>query len=234
MPILISVIIPAYNEEKLIRSCLGSITNQDFKRKDYEVIIVDNKSTDKTRVLAKQYDVTLIDEPKKGVSFAVKKGFLKASGKILATTDADTVVNPCWLSNIYKAFISDPGIAVVGGKLLFYPGNFLSTCFGFFLNYIGGLILKTTGGSNFAIRKDIYLKIGGIRKDINVNFDTDLCFRAKKAGRSVFLLNNPVISSSRHYRGIEGIKYLFKIAANSLSLMILGKTIFFDMKDIRE
>jgi len=234
MPVLISVIIPAYNEEKLIGACLDSITNQDFKTQDYEVIVVDNKSTDKTRDLVKQYDVTLIDEPKKGVSFAVKKGILKAAGKIVATTDADTIVNPSWLSNIYKAFSSDPQIVVVGGKLLFSPGNFLSAFFGFFLNYIGGFILKTTGGSNFAIRKDIYIKIGGIRKDINFNFDTDLCFRAKKAGRSVFLLDNLVTTSSRHYRGTEGIKYLFKIAANSLALMISRKTIFFDMVDIRD
>jgi len=196
MPILISVIIPIYNEEKLIRACLDSLKNQDFERQNYEVIVVDNKSTDNTRDLVKQYDVNLTYEPKKGVSFAVKKGFLKASSEIIATTDEDTIVNPYWLSNIYKAFNSDPDIVVVGGKLLFSPGNFLSAFFVFFLNYIGGFMLKTTGGSNFAIRKDTYLKIGGIRKSINFNFDTDLCFRAKKVGKSVFLLNNPVISSN--------------------------------------
>ncbi len=234
MPVSISVIIPAYNEEKLIKSCLDSLKDQDFNRKNYEIIVVDNGSTDRTASIVKNYDSKLVLEPNKGVSFAVKKGFSLASGEIIATTDADTRVNPGWLSNIYNTFESDPEIVIIGGKLKFYPGNFLSTFFGFFLNYIGGMLLKITGGSNFAIRKNTYLEIGGISSDINFNFDTDMCLRAKKFGRSKFLLDNPVTSSSRHYKGSEGIKYLFKIIINSLALIIIKKTIFFDMADIRD
>jgi glycosyltransferase involved in cell wall biosynthesis len=234
MSILISVVVPAYNEEKLIGLCLESLKNQDFGRKHYEVIVVDNQSTDKTPELLKESFVKHVKEPKKGVSFAVKKGFLYASGQIVATTDADTIVNPSWLSNIFKAFKDHPEAAIVGGRLIFAPKNFLSCFFSLFLNYIGGVALKTTGGSNFAIRKDIYFRIGGVRKDINFNFDTDLCFRAKKVGKSIFLLNNPVVTSSRHYKGKEGFKYLFRLAANSLALMICQKTLFFDMVDIRD
>lgn len=234
MALLISVIIPAYNEEKLISSCLKSLENQDFESKNYEVIVVNNKSTDKTSQIVKDFDVKLIYEPKKGASFAVKKGFLKACGEIFVTTDADTTVNPSWLSNIYNAFKSNPDAVIVGGKLILAPKNFLSSLAGFIINYIGGVILKNTWGSNFAIRKDIYFKIGGIREKVNFNFDSDLCFRAKKAGRSIFLFNNPVVSSSRHYRGIEGIKYCFRGATNSIALMIFKKALFFDMVDIRD
>jgi glycosyltransferase involved in cell wall biosynthesis len=234
MSIMISVVIPAYNEEKLINACLESLKNQNFGSRNYEVIVVDNKSTDGTLMIAKDLNVKLISEPRKGVSFAVRKGFSEAAGEIVATTDADTKVNPDWISNIYNTFISNPEAVIIGGKLIFYPRNLLSRFAGFFLNYIGGVILKTTGCSNFAIRKRIYLKIGGIRQDINFNFDTDLCFRAKKEGKSIFLLNNPVVSSSRHYRGIEGIKYCLRIAVNSLALMIFKRTLFFDMVDIRD
>jgi len=234
MSVLVSVIIPAYNEEKLIGSCLESLKNQDFGNGGYEVIVVDNNSTDRTVMVAKDFNVKIISEPRKGVSFAVRKGFAEAAGEIIATTDADTKVNPGWLSNIYNTFISNPEAVIIGGKLIFYPRNLLSSFAGFFLNYIGGFILKTTGCSNFAIRKIIYLKVGGIRQGINFNFDTDLCFRAKKEGKSIFLLNNPVVTSSRHYRGIEGIKYCFRIAVNSLALMVFNRTIFFDMVDIRD
>ncbi len=93
MSILISVVVPAYNEEKLIGLSLESLKNQDFGRQNYEVTVVDNKSTDKTPQLLKRSFVKQVEETKKGVSFAVKKGFLHASGQIVATADADTIVN---------------------------------------------------------------------------------------------------------------------------------------------
>jgi glycosyltransferase involved in cell wall biosynthesis len=144
MAILISVIVPAYNEEKLITSCLKSLENQDFGSQNYEVIVVNNASKDRTNQIVKDFNLKLFNEPKKGASLAVKKGFLKASGQIVATTDADTIVNTSWLSNIYEAFKSNPDAVIVGGKLILAPKNFL-TCFaGFIINYIGGVILKNT------------------------------------------------------------------------------------------
>jgi len=131
MSVLVSVIIPAYNEEKLIGSCLESLKNQDFGNGGYEVIVVDNNSTDRTVMVAKDFNVKIISEPRKGVSFAVRKGFAEAAGEIIATTDADTKVNPGWISNIYYTFSSNLETAIIGGKLIFYPGNLLSRMFKF-------------------------------------------------------------------------------------------------------
>jgi glycosyltransferase involved in cell wall biosynthesis len=102
--ILISIIIPAYNEEKLIGLCLSSLQNQNFNKRYYEIIVINNASTDNTAQIVQNFEVRLIDEPKKGVTFAIKRGFMEAKGKIIAITEADTLVPPDWLSKIYKAF----------------------------------------------------------------------------------------------------------------------------------
>jgi glycosyltransferase involved in cell wall biosynthesis len=64
---LISIIVPAYNEEKLIGLCLSSLENQDFNKRDYEVIVINNASTDNTTQIVQKFGVKLVNEPKKGV-----------------------------------------------------------------------------------------------------------------------------------------------------------------------
>ncbi|MGB9637557.1 MAG: glycosyltransferase, partial [Microgenomates group bacterium] len=73
---LISVVIPAYNEENYIEDCLRSVLAQDFPKKDYEVIVVDNNSTDNTASFVKNNfsEVRLVQEKRQGVVFARIKG----------------------------------------------------------------------------------------------------------------------------------------------------------------
>ena len=95
---LVTVVIAAYNEEKDLPKCLTAITTQNFPKDDYEIIVVDNNSTDKTAEIAKSFGVKVITETKQGNTFAVKKGMDGAMGEIIANTDADTVVFSDWLS----------------------------------------------------------------------------------------------------------------------------------------
>src|SRR5664280_2479526 len=101
---LITVVIAAFNEEKDLPKCLTAITTQDFPKDDYEIIVVDNNSTDKTVEIAKSFGAKVIQEAKQGNTFAVKKGMDSATGEIIANTDADTVVFPDWLSTIRQIF----------------------------------------------------------------------------------------------------------------------------------
>jgi len=233
MEILISVIVPAYNEEKFIGSCLTNLINQDFNKKHYEIIVIDNASTDDTAKIAKKFKVNLIYEAKKGVNFAVIKGFLEAKGEIIALTDADTEVPVDWLTKIYKAFKENPKTVMVCGRSILRPKIFLSCISEFFINCVAGFIMKISPSYNLSIRRDIYFSIGGINKNLEFNLDTDLCFRAKRKGKFVFLWENPVITSSRHYKGIEGIKYCFKGIINTICLRITKKTFFRKTVDIR-
>ncbi|MBD3312554.1 glycosyltransferase [archaeon] len=99
----ISVIIPAYNEEEVISRCLKSILSQDYK--DYEVIVVDNGSTDDTKKIVKSFKnkrVRLVEERKRGVSNARNKGAAVAKADVLFFLDADEFLEPHALKNTDK------------------------------------------------------------------------------------------------------------------------------------
>ena len=115
----VSVVIPARNEEREIGRCLDSLARQTFR--DFEVIVVDNGSMDRTASLARSRRVRVIEEPRRGFSPARQAGFEAASGSIVASTDADTVVPPDWLARIEQAFKEQPQAVGVFGPFRYRP-----------------------------------------------------------------------------------------------------------------
>jgi len=229
--ILISVVIPAYNEEKHIEACLDSLKKQSFPKLFYEVIVVDNDSTDKTAEIAKKFQTKVILETERGTVFAIRKGLNQAQGDIVALTDADTIVNKDWLKNIYQAFENNPELVLVGGRTLFRPKVPLSVISQGIFNLANGLI--GFNGANGAIRKDTYQRVYGIDEKINLSWETDLSLRLKKEGQKTFLIRNWVITSSRHFRGWHGIVYCLKGIANTLGVVFLKKSFFFYFGEVR-
>jgi len=118
----ISVVVPAYNEAKTLGLCLASLKNQDFK-KPYEVIVVDNNSTDATAAIARTARVKLIKEIKRGAAAARNTGAAASSAPLLAFTDADSIVPSHWLSYISQSFSLNPRLAAVVGNFQFPHGN---------------------------------------------------------------------------------------------------------------
>src|SRR3989304_2760272 len=110
----ISVVVPAYNEEQYISSCLAAISNQDF-RSSYEIIVVDNSSEDRTAEIARSFGARVLTETRRTAAAARRRGFAEARGDIIATTDADTLVPTNWLSHIHCAFQATPGLVAFGG-----------------------------------------------------------------------------------------------------------------------
>jgi len=109
----LSIIIPAYNEERYIEKCLDSIKNQTVMPD--EVILVDNNCTDKTVELAKHYDfVTIVKELKQGRANARNKGFSVASGDILGRIDVDSNLYPNWVEKVKESFEDDSISAITG------------------------------------------------------------------------------------------------------------------------
>lgn len=110
-----SVIIPAFNEERLIKRAILSAIKQSISRKDYEIIVVDNNSSDKTGEIAKEAGADkVILEKKKGTNFARQTGVNYSSGKIIAFLDADCEAPPNWLSHIEKN-LSKKGVVATSG-----------------------------------------------------------------------------------------------------------------------
>lgn len=231
--ILVSVVVPAFNEERNIEECLAAFKKQDFPRRNFEIIVVDNNSTDKTAQIAKRMKAKVIPEKTQGYVFALRKGCSQAEGEIIVITDADTLVPGDWLKKIYQAYQKNPQVVCVGGRAILKPKIPLAALIELFF-ILGGFLFKLFPGLNLSIRKDIYQKIGGFKKEVNFDTDVDLCLRIRKEGKMLFLRDNPVVTSSRHFRGLKGIIYCLKGAVNITSLILFAKAPFFQFGDVRE
>lgn len=109
----LSIVIPVYNEESYIGTCLDAIANQT--RLPDEVLVVDNNSTDKTVSIASSYPfVTIIHETRQSVMYAHKTGMNAATGDIIGRIDADTILDEHWSEEVVRSFADQNIRAVVG------------------------------------------------------------------------------------------------------------------------
>src|SRR4029450_13839495 len=95
-----SVIVPAYNEAAYLGRALHSLQHQDYDGK-YEIIVVDNNSTDDTAAVAARYGVRVVSEAEQGVCAARQRGADCARGAIIVSTDADTTQPEDWLATMH-------------------------------------------------------------------------------------------------------------------------------------
>jgi len=119
-----SVIVPVWNSPALIEKCLNALERQTFPRERFEIIVVDNGSTDETADVVRRYpDVTLLSETKPGSYNARNTGLEIASGEYVAFTDADCVPDPGWLAAADAAIEAHPGAAVYGGRMVLFASD---------------------------------------------------------------------------------------------------------------
>jgi len=181
----ISVVIPAYNEEMYLPACLRALRRQTFPAERYEVIIVDNASTDATAAVARRWKARVVTEPCKGVSRARQAGFQAALGPIIASTDADTQVPPDWLTRIAAHFEGDPALGGVYGPVHWPDGRPVERLM---LRYPGAWALWASNragrslwwGSNFTVRQEVFWQVGGFPVDWPSGEDTDLSLRVSR------------------------------------------------------
>lgn len=117
--IKVSAIICTYNRAKYLGPAIDSLLDQTVPLSDYELIIVDNASTDDTARIAKGYGskVKYIFEPNQGLSYARNAGFKNSRAEIVAYMDDDAIACRDWIENIIKAFSIGPEIGAAGGKI---------------------------------------------------------------------------------------------------------------------
>jgi cellulose synthase/poly-beta-1,6-N-acetylglucosamine synthase-like glycosyltransferase len=119
----ISVIIPVYNGEDMIASCLESILAVEYPKEQLEIIVVDNRSVDKTPDIVRQYPVQYIREDRiQSAYIARNAGISSSTGEILAFTDADCVASREWLKYAIPSF-EDAEVGCVAGGIQGYPGT---------------------------------------------------------------------------------------------------------------
>jgi glycosyltransferase involved in cell wall biosynthesis len=158
----VSIIIPVYNGEKTLGRCLTSVLNQDYK--DYEVIVVDNNSTDKTQDIIKGFQkkdakVKYVFESAKGRGAARNTGINNSSGDIIAMTDADCIVPRDWLRQLTRPIIYENESAVMGGEKKlnknYWSTNIQNANLQFLKRNTDGNYISFVDTKNFAIKASI-------------------------------------------------------------------------------
>ncbi len=194
-----SVVIPAFNEANYIANTLASLTQQTFT--DFEVIVVDNNSTDQTATIAKGLSARVIKEKRPGVCWARQAGTEAANGDIVVSTDADTTFSPQWLENINNMFVKRPHLVGVAGPCHYVDGPLWGEVYPYILFGYVSLINKLT-------RKTIYISATNIafKKEVWEGYNTlltqggdelDLLHKLQKKGKVIFLNGNPTYTSAR-------------------------------------
>jgi cellulose synthase/poly-beta-1,6-N-acetylglucosamine synthase-like glycosyltransferase len=195
-----SIIIPARNEEQNIRHCLQSITAQQYDVNSFEVIVIDDHSTDNTAKvvsefagqygnitlmkLADEIDGALLNSYKKK---AIEKAIGIAKFEWIITTDADCIVQPQWLA-AYNAFIQSTNDVFVAAPVIFSnDGSVVQTFQHLDFMTLQGITAAAVNkgfhnmcnGANLAYRKDIFNKVNGFKGIDNIASGDDMLLMNK-------------------------------------------------------
>ncbi len=187
---LVSIIIPAHNEESTIGAVIGSVLGLDYPRKKLEVIVVNDGSTDRTRKIAESFEqqgVVVINQKQGGKGSAMNKGLGIAKGEFLACLDADSFVEPMTLKKMLTHFISKKVAAVTPVMKVKTPGTFLqkiqwveyllSVYMRKLFSYLN--VISVTPGPFSIYRTDVLRKLGGFDRASIVE-DQEIAYRLQK------------------------------------------------------
>jgi cellulose synthase/poly-beta-1,6-N-acetylglucosamine synthase-like glycosyltransferase len=252
---IITIIIAARNEEKFIGQCLQMLVQQTYPNEKYEIIVVDDGSTDKTSSIVESFskrmiNIRLISLPTEGrqesssKSLAITKGIELAKGEIILTTDADCLVPYRWVEIMASHF--DDDVSVVAGPVI----EQVSSSFFSRLEQLEFLGIITTAagligsgrpiicnGANLAYRKSAFYAVEGFGDDRNSNDDETLMNRIvyKKVGEVVFAPEeDAVVSTNSSNTALSFIRQRVRWANKrghykdkSIFIMLLSLYMFF-------
>ena len=185
----VTVVIPAYNEAQYLKRCLACLGRQTLSRSEFDVIVVDNGSTDRTPEIAREAEsfagvpVKLLVKPKTSISAVRNFGASQAQGEVLAFLDADCLADPDWLeaalrlapeAGVWGAHYRIPEDATwVGRTWVRYQAK------------VGaGPATFLPGGNMFLWRRD-FGAVGGFNEAARTSEDVELCARVRAAGMPV-------------------------------------------------
>ena len=234
----VSIVIPAYNEEANIRACLEAIAAQTVR--PFEVVVVDNNSSDATAAIARSYPfVRLVFEAKKGLAYARNAAFNAAQGDIIGRIDADSLLAPDWVERVQQIF-SDPNIDAVSGSLAFHDAPYrrvFERVDLFFRSYMARNLARNNQqflyGGNMAVRRELWHAVKGdlcAARELHEDMDMaahlagsrfTVIFKAElRAAVSVRRIDTDLLSFYAYvaanprtygYHGLNGRRYMYPI-----------------------
>jgi O-antigen biosynthesis protein len=184
-----SVIVCTFNGGATLDACLQGVA--ELRYSNYQVIVVDDGSTDDTAEIAAGYDVQLIRTPNQGLSAARNTGLAAATGDIVAYIDDDAVPDPDWLRFLAIGFRDSDHAAVGGPNVPPHDAGAVATCVenapgGPVHVLISDLEAEHIPGCNMAYRRSELLAIGGFDPQFRAaGDDVDVCWRLQEAGATL-------------------------------------------------
>lgn len=231
----VSFVIPARNEERFIGGCVDSLRSQALDA-PFEIIVLDNGSTDATAVAAAKHGARVVFEERAGLAYARQAGLDAARGSYLVYVDADSRLPANWTGDIIARFERNPRLVAVSTGFTFYDGrltdNLGNLIFRQILAPITDCVLRLCGHAGILIGSAIVLRTDALRKangiDPTFQFygeDTMLARRIHSQGDVRFLRNPPYQTSARRYqqRGLLSVVFRYFVI---FALIHLGRVAF--------
>lgn len=201
---LMSIVVPTYNRKEKLRETINAVAKQDYP--DYELIIIDDGSSDGTEELVKElqqkFPLRYFKQNNKGPAVARNLGVEKARGEIIVFTDDDCVPEKNWLTELKKGF-RNKNIAVVGGSSPFEESKRLIDRWQISQAKNHG---ERYQSNNLAIKKDIFLKMGGFNTSFDYQGaeDTELLLRLRTKGYR-FCRNKKAVILHKHRNNFKSL-----------------------------
>jgi glycosyltransferase involved in cell wall biosynthesis len=204
----ISVVVATYNRRELLEKCIRSLFEQSYSKDDYEIIIVDDGSTDNTQALVNELKslspspLKYIKQDNGGPSSARNKGVKNATGQIIAFIDSDAIADSKWLESIANSFKNND-VAGVGGRII--PYGTVETPFSTLIEIKDNF----SASSNIAYKKCDLLDVGLFDETLICNEDTDLSYRITQSGKKIISSRNAIVYHPSRQKSMKEILRLF-------------------------
>jgi glycosyltransferase involved in cell wall biosynthesis len=193
----VSVIVPAWNEEKCIESCLKAINAQNT-RVEYEIIVCDAESRDKTLETARRYADKIVTVEAHSPAISRNRGAEEATGEYLVFVDADTILPPEYLERVVEKFRDHELMGFSAGFIFSNRSEkliFTEKITNSYLRFRDTVGLTTLVGFNIAVRKEAFNAVNGFR-DVPLE-DGEFSIRMRKSKKIRYFTDFYVITSSR-------------------------------------
>ncbi|MBD3310510.1 glycosyltransferase [Candidatus Woesearchaeota archaeon] len=220
---MLSIIIPTYNEEDYLPVLLGSIKKQTFN--DYEIIVSDSESKDKTVEIAEKYGCKVINGPKAGVSAGRNLGAKHAKGDILLFLDADTKIGSKFIEENIQEF-REKGLSAA--TVFAYPmeDSIIDRATVEVCNIalsMAQYIQPHAGGFCIFATKEVFDKVGGFDPEIKFYEDHAFVKHCGKYGKFRVLKGPVIYMSVRRFAQMGRAKALSKMFLVSLHRAVVGE-----------
>jgi glycosyltransferase involved in cell wall biosynthesis len=258
----LSFVVPAYNEEAYLPACLESILSQidpgttGLPAGTCEIIVVNNASTDRTREVALRYPgVTVVDEPRKGLTFARQAGFAASTGALIANVDADSRLTPGWVAKVLSTFAEAEAsatakpdtrlLAAFSGPLVYYDLTprqrvlvhvfYMTAWTTYAINRYILRVGSMVQGGNFVVNRAALESIGGFNTAISFyGEDTDIARRLNDVGEVRFTFDLKMSSSARRLKSEGMLTMAARYSINYLWTTFFKRPFTDTYVDIRE